>query len=194
MIQRPIMCSHQYHEDQPLEFCCKDCKDLVCRKCSVVSHNRHSMTNTQKAIQEQKMQMKEVVDKVKAKPFVYENEIKEQTELKSKNIADIMNEGREMSETARTDSRSARTRNLVPRVLFPKPGKSALGTRLENTIIFVTFMKRNKKTLNVTGKIGADYRPTKALPLERGQGIFARSISLKFYKQTPSSSDTVRNC
>ena len=65
------------------------------------------MTNTQKAIQEQKMQMKEVVDKVKAKPFVYENEIKEQTELKSKNIADIMNEGRKMSETGRTDSRFA---------------------------------------------------------------------------------------
>ena len=57
------------------------------------------------------MQMKEVVDKVKAKPFVYENEIKEQTELKSKNIADIMNEGRKMSETGRTDSRFAIWRN-----------------------------------------------------------------------------------
>ena len=131
------------------------------------------------------MQMEKVVDKVKANFFAHENEIKEQTELKSKNIADIMNEGRKMSETGRTDSRFARTRNLVPKVRFPKPGKSALGTRLEKTIIFVTFMKRNKKTLNVTGKIGADYRPTKALRLERGQGIFARNISAEILQTNP---------
>ena len=51
--------------------------------------------------------MEKVVDKVKANFFVHENEIKEQTELKSKNIADIMNEGRKKSETGRTDSRFA---------------------------------------------------------------------------------------
>ena len=56
------------------------------------------------------MQMGKVVDKVKANFFVHENEIKEQTELKSKNIADIMNEGRKMSETG-TDSRFAIWRN-----------------------------------------------------------------------------------
>ena len=62
------MCSQQYHEDQPLEFYCEDCKALVCHKCSVtvVSHNRHRMTDIQKAAEEQKLQMAEVVAKVKA--------------------------------------------------------------------------------------------------------------------------------
>lgn len=66
LIQRPVMCSQQYHEDQPLEFYCEDCKVLVCHKCSVVSHNRHSMTDIQKAAEGQKSQMGEVVAKVKA--------------------------------------------------------------------------------------------------------------------------------
>ena len=57
------------------------------------------MTDTQKATQEQKKQMTEAVEKVKAKFFAYENEIKKQTELKCKNIADIMNEERKISET-----------------------------------------------------------------------------------------------
>ena len=39
-INRPIMCSMQYHENQPLEFYCFECKIPICLKCSVVSHNR----------------------------------------------------------------------------------------------------------------------------------------------------------
>ena len=66
LIKRPVMCSQQYHEDQPLEFYCEDCKVLVCYKCSVVSHNRHSMTDIQEAAEGQKSQMAEVVAKVKA--------------------------------------------------------------------------------------------------------------------------------
>ena len=90
LIERPVMCSQQYHEDQPMEFYCEDCKVLVCHKCSVVSHNRHNMTDAQKAAQEQKMQMAEAVAKVEAEILVYENEIKQQTELKNKNKTDIM--------------------------------------------------------------------------------------------------------
>ena len=30
LIQRPVMCSKQQHEDQPLEFYCRDCKVLIC--------------------------------------------------------------------------------------------------------------------------------------------------------------------
>ena len=79
------MCSQQYHENQPLEFYCEECKVPICHKCSVVSHNRHTMTDTQKAAQVQKMQMAEAVKKVKAKTVIYENEIKKQIELMDKN-------------------------------------------------------------------------------------------------------------
>ena len=58
--------SQQYQENQPLEFYCEECKVPICNKCSVVSHNRHTMTDTQQAGQVQKMQVKDGLEKVKA--------------------------------------------------------------------------------------------------------------------------------
>ncbi|XP_015755954.1 PREDICTED: E3 ubiquitin-protein ligase TRIM71-like [Acropora digitifera] len=99
LIQRPFMCSEQYHEDQPLEFYCEDCKVLVCHKCSVVSHNRHSMTDIQEAAEGQKLQMAEVVAKVKTEIILYDHQIKKQTQLKNQNIADIRNAEMKMTST-----------------------------------------------------------------------------------------------
>ena len=101
LIHRPVMCSQQYHEDQPLEFYCEDCKVLICHKCTVVSHNRHTMTDTLKAAQEQKMQIADAVAKVKAEIVRYENEIKKQTDLKNKNKTEIMNEEKKMTDTVK---------------------------------------------------------------------------------------------
>ena len=99
LIQRPAMCSQQYHEDQPLEFYCEDCNVLICQKCSVVSHNRHNMADLQKAAQEQKTQMAEGVAKLKAEILLCENEIKKQTEVKDKNMTDIMNAEKKMTDS-----------------------------------------------------------------------------------------------
>ena len=99
LIQIPVVCSQQHHEDQPLEFYCEDCKVLICQKCTVVSHDGHTKTDTQKAAQEQKMQIADAVSKVKAEIVWYENEIKKQTELKNKNKMEIMNEEKRMTET-----------------------------------------------------------------------------------------------
>ncbi|XP_068727003.1 E3 ubiquitin-protein ligase TRIM71-like [Montipora capricornis] len=99
LIHRPVMCSQQYHEDQPLEFYCEDCKVLICHKCTVVSHDRHSKTDTQKAAQEQKMQIADAVAKVKAEIVRYESEIKKQTDLRNKNKVEILNEEKKMTDT-----------------------------------------------------------------------------------------------
>ncbi|XP_068726651.1 E3 ubiquitin-protein ligase TRIM71-like [Montipora capricornis] len=99
LIHRPVMCSQQYHEDQPLEFYCEDCKVLICHKCTVVSHDRHSKTDTQKAAQEQKNQMADAVAKVKAEIVRYENEIKKQIDLRNKNKVEILNEEKKMTDT-----------------------------------------------------------------------------------------------
>ena len=99
LIHRPVMCSQQYHEDQPLEFYCEDCKVLICHKCTVVSHNRHTMTDTLKAAQKQKMQIADAVAKVKEEIVRYENEMKIQTDLKNKNKTEIMNEEKKMTDT-----------------------------------------------------------------------------------------------
>ena len=107
LIHRPAMCSQQYHENQPLEFYCEECKVLICHKCSVVSHNRHTMTDTQKAAQVQKMQIKDALEKVKAETVIYEKEIRTQTELMNKTKNEILS-----AETKMTDAVEERIREL----------------------------------------------------------------------------------
>ena len=90
LIHRPVMCLQQYHENQPLEFFCEECKVPICLKCSVVSHNRHTITDTQKAAQLQKMQMKDALEKVKAETIISDDRIRKQTELMEKSRNEVI--------------------------------------------------------------------------------------------------------
>ena len=84
------MCSEQYHQDQLLEYYCKDCNVCTCVKCSVVNHNRHTMVDMKKAGDEQMMQIDEALKKVKAEVVIFEKEMKDQTELMKKNKTQIL--------------------------------------------------------------------------------------------------------
>ena len=101
LMERPVMCSQSHHEDQPLEFYCKDCKLLICNKCSVVRHNRHSITDIHIAAQEQKMQIADAVDKVNAEITMYENEIKKQNELRNKIETEVKNVEEKITRTVK---------------------------------------------------------------------------------------------
>ena len=168
LIQRPFMCSEQYHEDEPLEFYCEDCKVLVCHKCSVVSHNRHSMTDTQKAAEEQKLQMAEVVTKVKAEILLYEHQIKKQTELKNKNIADIRNAEEKMTDTVEELIRDLREHEKKMKQKFREiyeAEQKQHETRLENLELITAQLKSF---------------------VERGQGILERKISAEILQTNPA--------
>ena len=89
LIRRPVMCSQQYHTDQALEYYCEECKVCICHKCSVVSHNRHTMVDMQKAADEQKMQITDALEKVKAEVVIYENQMEKETELMDKSKLEI---------------------------------------------------------------------------------------------------------
>ncbi|KAL9984253.1 hypothetical protein ACROYT_G006526, partial [Oculina patagonica] len=99
LIRRPVMCSQQYHADQALEYYCEECKVCICHKCSVVSHNRHTMVDMQKAADEQKMQITDALEKVKAEVVIYENLMKKETELMDKNKTELSAAQRKMTET-----------------------------------------------------------------------------------------------
>ena len=101
LMERPVMCSQSHHEDQPLEFYCKDCKLLICNKCNVVRHNRHSITDIPIAAQEQKMQIADAVDKVNAEITMYENEIKKQNELRNKIETEVKNVEEKITRTVK---------------------------------------------------------------------------------------------
>ena len=144
LIHRPVMCSQQYHEDQPLEFYCEDCKVLICHKCTVVSHNRHTMTDTQKTAQERKMQMTDAVAKVKGEIVRLENEIKKQTYLKNKNKLEIMNEEKKMSDTVEEMIRDLRQHERDTKDKFREIYEAEQehhARRLENFELVVTQLK-----------------------------------------------------
>ena len=141
LIHRPAMCSQQYHENQPLEFYCEECKVLICHKCSVVSHNRHTMTDTQKAAQVQKMQMKDALEKVKAETVIYENEIRKQTELMDKTKNEILSAEKKMTDAVEERIRELREHERVMKAKFAEIYEAQQkhhATRLENFELVLT--------------------------------------------------------
>ncbi|XP_015762187.1 PREDICTED: E3 ubiquitin-protein ligase TRIM71-like [Acropora digitifera] len=172
LIGRPVMCSQEFHEDQPLEFYCEDCKALICLKCSVVSHNRHLVTDTQKAALEQKMQMTEAVAKLKAEILLYENEIKKQTELKDKNTSDIKNAEKKMTDSVEEWIRNLREHEKKMKDKFREiyeAEQKQHKTRLENLELITTKLK---------------------CCLERGQGVLQRNISSEILQ----TNQTIQGC
>ena len=168
LIHRPVMCSQQYHEDQALEFYCEDCKVLICLKCSIVNHNRHPVTETQKAAQEQKKQIEKAVAKVKAEILVYENEIKEQTELKNKNIADIMNAEKKMTDTVEELIRNLREheKEMIEKFRY----------------IYEAEQKQHRTRLEILELIITQLKSC----VERGQGIIERNMSAEILQANPA--------
>ena len=148
LIHRPVMCSQQYHENQPLEFSCEECKVLICHKCSVVGHNRHTMTDTHKDAQVQRMQIKDAFLKVKAETVIYEDEIRKQTELMEKTKNEILSAEEKMTDAVEERIRELREheRGCLER------GESALGRNVSAEILQTNqiIVGRCKELLNVT--------------------------------------------
>ena len=168
LIHRPVMCPRKYHEDQPLEFYCEDCKVLVCHKCSVVSHNLHSMADTQKVAQEQKMQMKDAMAKVRSEILVYENEIAKQTELKDKNITNILNAEKKMTDTVEEWIRDLREHEKKMKDKFRD--------------IYEAEQKKHAKRLERFELITKQLKSC----IERGQRILERNICVEILQTSPA--------
>ena len=159
LIHRPVMCSQQYHENQPLEFYCEECKVLICQKCCIVSHNRHTMTDTQKAAQVQKMQMMDALEKVKAETVVYDKKVRQQTELMDKNKKEIMLCEKKMTDLVEELIRDLREHERAMKTKFAEIYEAQQkhhATQLENFELVSTQLKSC---------------------LERGESIVQRNIS-----------------
>ena len=144
LIHRPVMCSQQYHENQPLEFYCEECKVPICHKCSIVGHNRHTMTDTQKHAQVQKMQMMDALEKVKAETVVYEKKVWKQTELMDKNKREIMSCKKKMTDLVEDLIRDLREHERVMKTKFAEiyeAQQKQHPTQLENFELVLTKLK-----------------------------------------------------
>ena len=167
LIRRPVMCSEQYHQDQPLEYYCKDCNVCTCIKCSVVSHNHHTMVDMQKAADEQKMQIAEALKKVKAEVVILENEMKNQTELMNKNKTQISAAREKMNETVDDCIRLLTEHKASMNLKFDEINQAhqkAHATHLENFQLAVAQLKSS---------------------LEQGENILERNINAEILQTKP---------
>ena len=144
LIHRPVLCSQQYHENQPLEFYCEECKVTICHKCSVVSHNRHTMTDSEKVAQVQKMQMIDALEKVEAETVVYENEIRKQTELMDDDRNEILSCEKKMTDLVEELIRDLREHEGIVKTNFSEIYEAQQkhhATQLENFELVLTQLK-----------------------------------------------------
>ena len=158
LMHRPAMCTKKYHENEPLDYYCQDCSICICHKCSIVSHNRHSLVDLQEAAEEQKMQMTQVFARVKEKLVIVESKISEQTELMKKSEDEICAAERKVTKTVQEIIRVA------------KEHETAVKTKLAEIKV--------KQQRNYAAEIGTVQLLAAQLKssVEYGEGIVQRSI------------------
>ena len=93
LIQRPVMCTEKYHQNEALEYFCQDCQVCICMKCGFVNHNSHTMVDIQQAAEERKIQITEVIDKAKAQVAVVERKMNQQIEVMKKTRDELLTTG-----------------------------------------------------------------------------------------------------
>ena len=158
LMHRPAMCAKKYHENEPLDYYCQDCSVCICHKCSMVSHNRHTLVDLQEAAEEQKTQMTQVFARVKEKLVTVESKISEKTELMKQSEEEICAAEKKVTKTVQEIIRIA------------KEHETAVKTKLAE--IRVTQQRI------YAAKIGSDQLLAAQLKssVECGEGIVQRSI------------------
>ena len=90
LIQRPVMCAEKYHDKEPLEYYCQQCKVCICHKCGFVNHDRHEKVDIQQAAEEHKLQMVDALEKAKKEFAGWEKDFNRRTEFLEKRREEII--------------------------------------------------------------------------------------------------------
>lgn len=79
---KPTLCSERCHDaKEPLKYYCQQCQVCICQKCSEANHERHSVMDFHEAANEDKVQMRSVINQLKQLVFFYQTRINKQTQL-----------------------------------------------------------------------------------------------------------------
>ena len=98
MIPGAVMCKETYHENEAIEYYCKECNVCICHKCGQTRHNQHDKMDIQQAAEEQKINLTKIVEKAKAKLNAVENMKKKQIELMKKSEEEISTAEKDITE------------------------------------------------------------------------------------------------
>ena len=66
------MCTKKSHENEPLTFYCEQCKECICNKCRRTRHNHHPTLDIHQAAEQRKIDIEEIVEKMKKEIAHYE--------------------------------------------------------------------------------------------------------------------------
>ena len=91
-----IKCKEKYYGNEPVEYCCEDCKVCICHKCGATVRNHHNKKDIEHASDDIKNQMPKMITKLKAKAVSVEAKVKEQTNLMLNSQDEILHAEREM--------------------------------------------------------------------------------------------------
>lgn len=159
LIRRPAMCSQKYHENEALEYYCKECKGCICMKCGFASHNGHTMVDIQQAAEERKLQIASIADRAKAQMAVFEEEIETQNKLMNRSTNEMRAAQDRVTETVEELVRVLREHEKITKKKLAEVNEIQTGhhaTQVENVRSAVSHLKRS---------------------VEYGEGILQRNIA-----------------
>ena len=159
LIHRPAMRAEKSHGKEILEYFCQECQVCICHKCGLVNHNRHAMVDVQQAAEELKMQMMDVMEKVKEKVSACNMEMKKANERFEKHKEEIL------------AAESKVTATVEKLVTILGEHETAMKTKLHD--IYETLQKEHALQQNSFELLTAQLKSS----VEYGEAIIQRSIA-----------------
>ncbi len=159
------MCKEKYHENEALEYYCRQCKVCICLKCLHTRHDHHQKTEIQQAAEERKVPMANVLDKSKAEVVVVESKINEQIELRNKSKGKIAAAQNKMTEVVEELIRDLREHEMVVKTKLTEMDETQetiYEAHLEKFQLFASELKNS---------------------IERGESIYERGIGLEILQE-----------
>ena len=108
MKHEPVMCTENFHENEPVEYYCQECEKCICQKCGQTSHNHHNKMDIQQAAEDEKMEMTQVFRQAKSRVSNIEAKMKEQIKLMTKSMEIVSATEKKVTETVEEIIRIAR--------------------------------------------------------------------------------------
>ena len=78
VLNRPVFCSRQDHQEEELKYYCKECETTLCQTCFALDHGGHALKLIKEEAETQKLEIKSVIEMHRKK---LEAKMKEVTQL-----------------------------------------------------------------------------------------------------------------
>lgn len=140
------MCKENYHENETLEYYCRQCKVCICHKCGRTGHNHHEIVDIRHAAEEQKDSVVNVLDECKAEVLVVESKINEQVKLRNKSKEKIATAQNKVTETVEMFIQDLRNHEATIKAELSEINhtqEKEYQAKLEEFHSFVTELKRS---------------------------------------------------